>query len=216
MDLVEALRTTGAAREFTDQPVDDDLVASILDDARVAPSGGNRQPWRVAVVKDLAIRRRIADLMTTVWQQYRGESEQSTNAPFAFGRSTNATPVAEPNELLDNIEQVPVVLVLAADLNKIALMDGQLDRPPMTGGASIYPFGWSILLAARARGLGGVMTTFLSRSEQEAAPIVGLPKGHALAATIFLGYPVHLRTKLSRVPVSEFTTIDRFDGAKLS
>ena len=216
MDLVEALRTTGAARDFTDQPVGDDLVTSILDDARFAPSGGNRQPWRVAVVKDVAIRRRLADLMTTVWQQYRGESDQSTHAPFAFGRSTNATPVAEPNELLDNIERVPVVLVLAADLNSIALMDAQLDRPPMTGGGSIYPFGWSILLAARARGLGGVMTTFLSRAETEAAPIVGLPQDHALAATIFLGYPVHLNTKLSRAPVSEFATVDRFDGGLLA
>jgi nitroreductase len=216
VDLVEALRTTGAARKFTDQPVDDDLVIDILDDARFAPSGGNRQPWRVAVIKDLAIRRRVADLMTTVWQQYLGESKQSTHAPFAFGRSTNATPVAEPNELLDNIERVPVVLALAADLNGIALMDAHLDRPPMTGGGSIYPFGWSILLAARARGLAGVMTTFLSRAETEAAPILGLPQGHALAATIFLGYPVHLNTKLSRVPVSEFATVDRFDGGRLA
>ncbi len=216
MDLIEALRTTGAARDFTDQPVDDDVVAAILDDARFAPSGGNRQPWRVAIVKDPAIRRQLADLMTTVWHEYRGESAQSTHAPFAFGRSTNATPVAEPNELLDNIERVPVVIVLAADLNEIALMDGQLGRPPLTGGASIYPFGWSILLAARARGLGGVMTTFLSRAEDEAAAIVRLPEDHALAATIFLGYPVHLNTKLSRGRVSEFTTVDRFDGAPLA
>jgi nitroreductase len=216
VDLVEALRTTGAARKFTDQPVDDHLIIDILDDARFAPSGGNRQPWRVAVVKDLAIRRRVADLMTTVWQQYRGESKQSTLAPFAFGRSTNATPMAEPNELLDNIEHVPVVLALAADLKSIALMDAHLDRPPITGGGSIYPFCWSILLAARARGLAGVMTTFLSRAETEAAPIVGLPQDHALAATIFLGYPVHLNTKLSRAPVSEFATVDRFDGGRLA
>jgi nitroreductase len=216
VDLVEALRTTGAARKFTDQPVDDHLIIDILDDARFAPSGGNRQPWRVAVVKDLAIRRRVADLMTTVWQQYRGESEQSTLAPFAFGRSTNATPMAEPNELLDNIERVPVVLALAADLKSIALMDAHLDRPPITGGGSIYPFCWSILLAARARGLAGVMTTFLSRAETEAAPIVGLPKDHALAATIFLGHPVHLNTKLSRAPVSGFATVDRFDGGRLA
>lgn len=216
MDLIEALRTTGSTREFTEQPVSDEALASILDDARFAPSGGNRQPWLVAVVKDNAIRRRLADLMTTVWQQYLGESAHSPNAPFAFGRSTGATPVAQPNELLDNIEQVPVVLALAADLNKIALMDGDVGRPPLTGGASIYPFAWSILLAARSRGLGGVMTTFLSRGERDAAPIIGLPAGHALAATIFLGYPVHLNTKLRRAPVSEFTTVDRFDGPALA
>jgi nitroreductase len=91
-------------------------------------------------------------------------------------------------------------------------MDAELDRPPMTGGASVYPFCWSILLAARARGLGGVLTTFLSRAEPDAAPILGLPVDHALVATIFLGYPVHQVTKLGRRPMTTFTTIDRFDG----
>jgi nitroreductase len=57
MDLTEALRSTGSSREFTDQLVDDATIAAILDDARFAPSGGNRQPWRVAVVHDGSIRR---------------------------------------------------------------------------------------------------------------------------------------------------------------
>lgn len=212
MDLTEALRSTGSTRDFTDQPVDVATVAAILDDARFAPSGGNRQPWRIAVVQDLSLRRRLAELMTTVWQEYLGEGRQARGAPFAFGVSTGASPVVAPNALLDEIERVPVVLVIAADLDKIALMDGNADRPPITGGASIYPFCWSILLAARARGLGGVMTTFLSRAERDAAPMVGLPAGHALAATIFLGYPVHLNTKLQRGQVPAFATIDRFDG----
>jgi nitroreductase len=217
VDLTEALRTTGSARKFTEQAVDDATLAAILDDARFAPSGGNRQPWRIVVVKDPTIRRQLADLMTTVWQEYRGEDVDPGRAPFAFGRSRGAPPVAAPNELLDTIEAVPVVLALAADLNMIALMDADVaGRPPITGGASIYPFGWSILLAARARGLGGVMTTFLSRAEPQAAPILGLPAGHALAATIFLGQPVHQNTKLRRKQVSEFTTIDRFDGAPLA
>ena len=216
MDLTAALRTTGSAREFADQVIDDATVAAILDDARFAPSGGNRQPWRVVVVKDAAIRRRLAALMTTVWQEYLGEGTGPESAPFAFGRSTGAPPIAAPNELLDNIEQVPVVLAVAANLNKIALMDGDVaGRPPITGGASIYPFAWSVLLSARDRGLGGVMTTFLSRAETEAAPILGLPDGHALVATIFLGRPLHQNTKLRREPVSEFATIDRFDGEPL-
>ncbi|HEX3087457.1 MAG TPA: nitroreductase family protein [Ilumatobacteraceae bacterium] len=216
MDLVEALRTTGSARDFTDQPVDDATVAAILDDARFAPSGGNRQPWRVAVVKDSAIRRSLADLMTLVWHEYLGESADTSRAAFAFGRSTGATPIVEPNPLLDDVEHVPVMLAIAADLNKIALMDANTSRPPLTAGGSIYPFCWSILLAARARGLGGVMTTFLSRAEDAAAPQLGLPKDHALAATVFLGYPTHLNTKLRRGAVSELATIDRFDGPPLA
>ena len=216
MDLTEALRTTGTARDFTDQPVDDATVAAILDDARFAPSGGNRQPWRVAVVKSPQIRRHLADLMSIVWHEYLGEGGDDSHAPFAFGRSTGATPVVEPNPLLDDIEQVPVVLAIAADLDKIALMDANSARPPLTGGASVYPFCWNLLLSARARGLGGVMTTFLSRAEAAAAPELGLPPGHALAATIFLGHPVHLNTKLRRGAVSEFATVDRFDGTPLT
>ena len=216
MDLVEALRATGSARRFTDDPVDDETIAAILDDARFAPSGGNRQPWRVVLLKDLARRRRLADLMSAVWQEYVGQPQDPDRAPFAFGRSAGAPPVPAPNELLDRIEQVPAVLVVAADLHKIALMDGQLDRPPMTGGASIYPFCWSILLAARERGLGGVLTTFLSRAEPAAAGELGLPADHALVATVFLGHPSRPITKLTRNPVSEFATIDRFDGTPLS
>jgi nitroreductase len=217
MDLGEALRSTGSARTFTDEPVDDATIAAILDDARFAPSGGNRQPWRVAVIKDAAIRRRLADLMTAVWHDYLGESGRDpAQAPFAFGRSSGAAPVVEPNPLLDEIEAVPVVLSIAANLNKIALMDGDLGRPPITGGASIYPFCWSILLAARARHLGGVLTTFLSRAERQAAPLLGLPGDHAIVATIFLGHPVRISTKLRRAPVADFATIDRFDGEPLT
>jgi nitroreductase len=216
MDLIEALRTTGATRDFTDQPVEDATVAAVLDDARFAPSGGNRQPWLVAVVKDPVLRRHLADLMTAVWQEYLGESFDPTRTPFAFGLSSGHRRVEAPNPLLDRIEHVPVVLALAADFNKIALMDGNATRPPITGGASMYPFAWSILLAARARGLGGVMTTFLSRVEATVAADLGLPDRHALAATIFLGYPVHQNTKLRRGAVDGFTTIDRFDGEPLT
>jgi hypothetical protein len=59
------------------------------------------------------------------------------------------------------------------------------------------------------------MTTFLSRQEPEAAPLLALPDGHALVATIFLGHPEHQPTKLTRNPVESFATIDRFDGPPL-
>ena len=211
MDLLDNLRTTGAVRGFTTDPVEDATVASVLDTARFAPSGGNRQPWKVAVVKDAALRQTLAGLMRPVWEEYCG-ANAAGRRPFVLGRSIDAPPVAVPNALIDDIGSVPVVLAIAADLQEIAIMDGNLDRPPVVGGASIYPFCWSILLAARAHGLGGVLTTFLSRAEPAAAPVLGLPADHALVATIFLGVPTHQNTKLRRNPVNSFATIDRFDG----
>jgi len=83
-------------------------------------------------------------------------------------------------------------------------------------GASIYPFCWNVLLAARERGLGGVLTTFLSRVEVEAAALLRLPAHHALAATICLGYPVHQPTRLRRKAVEEFASIDSFEGVPLA
>src|SRR6478735_10429899 len=214
MEVRDALRGTGSQRMFTSEPVRDDVVVQVLDDARFAPSGGNRQPWRVAVVKDTALRRRLADLMQVVWDEYMGAVAVGAT-PFAWGRSIDAPPAPTPNPLLDGVEDVPVMLAVAADMSHISLMDGLLDRPALVGGASIYPFCWNIVLAARERGLGGVVTTFLSRQEPAAAPLLGLPDGHALAATIFLGHVERHPTRLRRRPVSEFATIDRFDGPPL-
>ena len=211
MDLRTALRTTGAVRTFTSAVVTDATLHEILDDARFAPSGGNRQPWKVAVVRDAAMRHEMARLMRPIWEEYLGANATGVTA-FAFGRSIEAAPIAAPNALLDGIADVPVVLAVAGDLHRISVMDGGLERPAVTGGASLYPLCWSIVLAARARGLGGVITTFLSRAEPATIPLLGLPADHALAATIFLGVAEHQPTKLTRRPVEHFTTVDRFDG----
>ncbi len=218
MDLDRALRTTGAVRQFSDEPVDDATVTAILDTARFAPSGGNRQPWKVAVVRDLALRRRLADLQQPQWDAYMA-ARAAGQSPF---NPVDYEPVADPphapNPLLDHYGGPgPVVLAVAVDLRLLAVMDAELERTSVVGGASIYPFCWSILLAAHDRGLGGVLTTFLSRSEPEAGPLLGLPEHHALAATIVLGHPSTARpTKLTREPVGSFTTVDRFDGEPLT
>jgi nitroreductase len=208
-------------RAFTDEPVDDATVAAVLDDARFAPSGGNRQGWRVAVVHDRAIRRTLGDAMQPVWDAYLAEAATGLT-PFAASsnpggyvlETTRAGTIS--NNLIAEIETIPVVLAVAVNLGLVSLMDGGLDRPPITAGASIYPFCWSIVLAARSRGLGGVITTFLSRVEPDVADTVGLPPDHALAATVFLGHPVKQPTKLTRKAVTEFATVDRFDGSALT
>ncbi|MCU1364677.1 MAG: nitroreductase [Ilumatobacteraceae bacterium] len=216
VELRTALRTTGAIRRFTDEQVDDVTVHAILDDARFAPSGGNRQGWRVAVIADPSTRAALGDMMRPVWDDYLAIASTG-RTPFT---SVEASPyvLSTPptgrvsNELIDGIVDVPVVLVVAVDLSYVSMMDQHLDRAPITGGGSIYPFCWNILLAARSRGLGGVLTTFLARAEPAAAELLGLPAGWAIAGTIFIGRPVHQPTKLTRKPVEEFTFVDRFDG----
>jgi nitroreductase len=213
MDLTEALRSNPSVRDFTDAAVIDEELAALLEVARFAPSGGNRQPWHVAVVKDVGLRRQLADLCGPVWSDYLAEGMTGATPFTVVGPPPVVEPLGpQPNPLLDAVESVPVVLVVAADLGQIAMMDKDLDRPTLSGGASVYPFVHSILLAARDRGLGGVMTTFLARAEVAARPLLGLPDTWAVAAMVFLGHPVRRATKLTRRPVREFATVDRFDG----
>jgi len=216
MDLRDGIRTTGAVRAFTHDPVDHATVHAILDDARYAPSGGNRQPWRVAVVDDAGIRSSLARAMYPVWNEYVAIGATGRTAFSTVGDDPDVVVSPIPNQLLDDIVTVPVVLAIAVDLRLVAMMDSVLDRPTVTGGASIYPFCWNILLSARSRGLGGVITTFASRVEPVTAPLLGLPEHHALAAVIFLGVPVHQPTRLTRRDVHEFATLDRFDGPTFS
>ena len=79
----------------------------------------------------------------------------------------------------------------------------------------MYPFVWSLLLAARAEGLTGVMTTMVVRREAEVRAAFEIPDHVAVAALVALGRPVRQPRRLTRRAVEEFTTLDRFDGRAL-
>jgi len=214
VELSEVMRTTGAVRAFTDDPVAPEVLHRVLDDARFAPSGGNQQGWHVTVVRDVDLRRQLADLSATVWARYLTEQAAGYRA-FSATDPAPSLPLAEglrPHPMLEAIETVPALLVVTVDLGVLAVMDRDLERVAVVGGASIYPFVHNLLLAARNQGLGGVLTTFLAASEPEAAPLLGLPEGHAIVAMVGLGTPVHQPTRLTRRPVEAFTTVDRVDG----
>ena len=71
---------------------------------------------------------------------------------------------------------------------------------------------WSLLLAAGEEGLGGVMTTVAIRREAEVKGLLHVPDELVVAAVIVVGRPVRQPRKLTRRPVEEFASVDRFDG----
>lgn len=226
MDLTEGLRTTGAVREFRDQSVSDETVVRILDTARFAPSGANAQAWRVVVVKDRAVRTALRDLYLPGWQDYLAMSAAGLR-PWAPGNDPAAEAAAVSGAAPElkaaarqgfaaALDRVPVLLAVFADLAALAAVDRDAERYSFAGGASVYPFVWSILLAARGEGLAGVLTTMLIRQEEAVKRLLGVPDGWALAAVVALGYPAHRPGRLRRRAVGEFTTIDRADGPQLS
>src|SRR3984957_11794791 len=226
MEMSEALRTTGSVRKFLDRPVTDDVLYSILDDALFAPSGGNRQAWHVIVVKDTQRRRALRDLYLDGWHDYVAHvlaglipfsplASEQDRATAAANRDA-AIAVSKPDGFPETLDQVPVMLVICADLAALAATDRDLDRYQIAGGASIYPFVWSILLAARARGLGGVMTTIATRNESGVQEVLNIPEHQVVASIVALGHPTSQVSKLKRRSVDEFTTTDAFDGPRFA
>jgi nitroreductase len=223
MELRDALRTTASIREFSARSIDDVVLFAVLDDARFAPSGGNRQAWRVIVVKDISQRRAVAAAYLDAWHDYVGSllagvtpfsplaSEEDRRA--ASEQREAARALSNPEGFAETLASVPAMLVVAADLGSFAATDRDLDRYHLVGGASVYPFVWSVLLAAREHDLGGVMTTVAIKNEPALREILNLPDDFAVAAVLALGYPQHSITNLKRRGVSEFTSVDSFDGA---
>jgi nitroreductase len=222
MELIEALRTTGAVREFTDRPVDDAVLARVLDTARFAPSGSNAQAWRVVVVKDPGNRRQLRDCYLRGSRDYLALAAAGlrpwapTNDRDAEARALAAETVAAPGGFAEKFDEAPVLLALFADLSMLAAIDRDADRYTFAGGASIYPFAWNVLLAARDEGLGGVITTIAIREEAAVKTILGAADPLALAAVIALGYPVRRPRRLRREPVSAFATVDSIDGPEFA
>jgi nitroreductase len=219
MELRDVMRTTPSCREFTSEPVSDADIRAILDDARFAGSGGNRQGQHVIVVKDPATRRSIRDLIVPTWRQYRAQAEVG-EAPFNPVTESSVDLEAaldrpSPLPFVDRFDEVPAMLVVLVDMGQLAAFDKDLDRYTFIGGGSIYPFCHNILLAARDRGIGATMTTFLARREADARQLLGFPEHVAVAATIALGHPVRQLARLTRKAVDDFTTVDRFEGPAL-
>jgi nitroreductase len=219
MNLYDVMRTTFAARDFSNEPVDDATLYRILDNARFAPSGGNRQGWRVIVVRDRAKRLALADLIRPTMQRYlaqvaAGESPWNTVVPTKVDEAAIAA-VELPAGMIERMMQAPVLLLVEVDLRVVASFDSVLPRVGVISGASIYPFVWNILLAARNEGLGGTLTTFVAPAEGAVRRMFELPDSFAVAALLPIGRPVKQLTKLKRKRVEEFASLDGFSGTPL-
>jgi nitroreductase len=216
MDLYDVMRTTGAVRRFTGDELPDDVLARILDNARFAPSGGNRQGVRVIAVRDVATREALAGLSERAARRYAAQianGESPWNPLYPCGVDEAIVEATEPPaQMTAPLREASVVLVMCVDLGVVAATDQELDRIGVVSGASVYPFVWNVLLAARNEGFGGVTNTMAIAEEPEVRRLLGIPEQYAVAAVVPLGKPVHQVSKLKRKSVAQFVTRERFDG----
>ena len=181
------MRCAPTSRRFKDDPVPAEILARALGNPASAPSGGNRQGWRVIVVRDAQrARRHSAELyLATVARLPRADRREGpTDAAVsanAFDPARVRT-VRRADGYAQSLAEVPVHLVVGVRLDDLAVTDAGLPRQSIVGGASIYPFAQNLLLALRAEGLGAAMTTLLVPAEADVRRLLGIPEEVALAA----------------------------------
>jgi len=220
VELYKVMRTTSAARQFTDDPLPDEILYTILDNARFAPSGGNRQGTRILIIRDRGTRQALVDLTIPgarryVAQRQAGENPWNTINPSRVSdEEIAATKV--PDSFTAPLLQAAVVLVMCVDLRVVAALDKELDRVGIVGGASVYPLVWNILLAARNEGFGGTITTMAVAEEPRMRELLGIPEPYAIACVVPLGKPAHQPRKLSRLEVAELTRLEHWQGEPLT
>lgn len=169
-----------AKRIFDDRPVDDAVIERAIKAATFAPNGGNRQPTRYIVIRDLETRRKLGVIFDEL----------------GAVMTTHAPPERTP------WEDVPVLVAVIAP--------AQQDGAPGANGASVYPSVQNFLLAIQAQGLGSVLTTRWKSRETEVKDLLGLPDGMEAYAILPVGWPARKYGRGNRLPVEEITYRERF------
>ena len=212
MDLHEAMRCAPTTRRFKPDPVPAEALMRALDSARFAPSGGNRQGWRVLVVRGDELRAKLRDLYLPGWREYMQQTGGALvlSEPEKFDTKVVRN-VRRADEYANGLDRVPVHLVVGVRLEDLAVTDAKLSRQSIVGGASVYPFVQNLLLALRAEGLGAALTTLLVPAEAEVKRLLAIPDGIALAAHIGVGYRADpWPSQLARKAVAEFAFAERY------
>jgi nitroreductase len=202
----ELLATTRAVRKRLDltRPVEREVLEGCLRLAQQAPTASYAQNWHFVVVTDAGERAALGELWRAVAGSYLKRRAAAAAADPVIARLGDAV-----RYLAEHIHEVPVHVV--------PCVEGRTDGAPAVAQASrwasIVPAAWSFMLAARARGLGTVWTTFHLRHEREAAEILGIPFDRVMqAALIPVAYTVGTDFRPApRRPLESMVHWDRWD-----
>lgn len=203
LGVLEAIASTRSIRRYLDEPVPDDVLADICFAASRAPSGSNRQNFRMIVLTDgpkaVAAKQLIAGAAQVLWAEKRRTDGYETGSGAA-NDSPKARMARSMDTYIANLPTVPSLIFPCLIRHR---------APTSTEGASVYPAMQNLLLAARARGYGGVVTMWHIAVERELTELLEIPEGVFVAATVTLGKPVGNHGPVRRQPLAHFV----YDGA---
>jgi nitroreductase len=212
VNLYEAMRTLRAVRRLRPDPVPADVLERVLTAASYAPTGGNRQPWRIVLVRATGAKRQLGELYAAAWARFRTLYLQGLATLPDGERQREERMLAAGDHLAAHFHEAPVLAAFCFNPKQMAITDARLERISVVGGASIYPAVENLLLACRAEGLGCVLTTLLCAHEPEVRAILAIPEPWGTACVVPIGYPVGSgHGPVRRRAVAELVFDERFD-----
>lgn len=170
MELLEAIYSRRAVREYTTEPVEEAQLQALIDAAVQAPSAMNQQPWSFCVVRDQALLLQISD---------KAKAHLLRSPPA--GLAAHHLEEMLGNDAFHIFYHAPAIILISATG----------DGPWMHNDCALAA--QNLMLAARAAGLGtcwiGLAQGWLATAEGRLA--LGLPPAHAHVpiAPLIVGHP---------------------------
>ncbi|MGW4339756.1 nitroreductase family protein [Rhodococcus koreensis] len=198
--VLEILGTTRAMRWFTDEPVPEELIRTLVWAATRAPSAGNSQGWDFLVVTDAEKRRQVGEAIKPLLDRVRASESDPANPHLRPG-SLN---------LMENMHRIPLLLFVCGR----EVYPRASPRTDMMYSA-LFGATQNILIAARALGLGAAMTTFHSEFEDTIRQLFGIPDDVYIGALVPIGWPARPFGPVRRKPLSEIVHRDHWSHRDL-
>ncbi|MEO9255944.1 MAG: nitroreductase family protein, partial [Tepidiformaceae bacterium] len=193
-DVFELMRTQRAMRRLKPDAVPREYLTKLIWAATRAPNGGNVQPWRFLVITDVAKKRRLQEIYSAEWEKYATmDSERARPGESPEQLRSHALTMAAGQYLADHLHESPAIIIPCGFL--LAVNTG------IASGSSIYPAIQNLMLAARALGLGTVLTTLHRQNEGAVRELLGIPENAHTAALIPVGWPMGRFGAGPRLPV---------------
>ncbi len=214
--IFEVMYQLRAMRRLKPDPVPEELIWKLLEAGAKAPSGGNSQVWRFLVVRDVEGKRFLQERYKRAWDLYaQANVEAAAKAPPPPEELPARLRMARSAaQMAEHLHEAPVLLLVCMVPRPDFLLASPRRRSPAALYASIYPAVQNILLAARALGLGSVLTTLHLLYEDEIKQRFGIPAEVETVALLPIGYPKGKFGPTTRRPVEEVTYWEKWDNRR--
>jgi nitroreductase len=232
--ILEVMRTMRAMRRLKPDPVPRELLERLVQAATWAPSASNTQAYTYVIVTDRGQMRELAEPWRACVEFY----QRTAVPPAGMDRGRFDRMLAASRDQAEHFAEVPALIVPCYELGpwqrqvernvagvtrglaglgwrrSLALIRNSRRAVAITEAGCVFPGAQNLLLAARAHGLGAVLTTWHLEQEQEFKAILGIPGRVKTFCMIPLGWPAGRFGEVSRRPVAEVIRYDRWsEGA---